>query len=370
MSQPPAPLAALAERLAAHRETLDAAALTAIRARYPNAVRAMTEAGAAAGLRQTTGLLIATLAGRNEEVQPEMRMLAEQLGARSADAELPVEQLSGTLRIYQREAWTVVGELVGEMELPADAVMALAISSLGFADGFTHLALESYAAADARRSARRIGARQSLLTTLLAGHPEPASLAPRAEACGWHLPGRARVAVRHEGSERWPADALAGQWAQYEVAILTDLRPNAQRWACGPEVELSMLPTSLDAAVRMFALPTDAWPAMWEDCLIDLVLTGDRVAGAAFATDILEPLARASARQREWLYDTLEAWLDHRGSPTRIAEIQHLHPQSVRYRIAQLRKIFGDGLDDLDTRFRLKVALQLRRLLELQPDAS
>jgi DNA-binding PucR family transcriptional regulator len=35
-----------------------------------------------------------------------------------------------------------------------------------------------------------------------------------------------------------------------------------------------------------------------------------------------------------------------------------VHPQTVRYRVAQLRELFGDALDTPDGRFELELALR------------
>ena len=45
-----------------------------------------------------------------------------------------------------------------------------------------------------------------------------------------------------------------------------------------------------------------------------------------------------------------------------VAQALHVHPQTVRYRLAQLREAFGDDLDDPDARFELELALRARRL--------
>jgi DNA-binding PucR family transcriptional regulator len=39
----------------------------------------------------------------------------------------------------------------------------------------------------------------------------------------------------------------------------------------------------------------------------------------------------------------------------------HVHPQTVRYRLGQLRELFGDALDEPEQRFALMLALRLRR---------
>jgi DNA-binding PucR family transcriptional regulator len=36
----------------------------------------------------------------------------------------------------------------------------------------------------------------------------------------------------------------------------------------------------------------------------------------------------------------------------------HVHPQTVRYRLARLREHFGETLDEPDTRFELELALR------------
>jgi PucR C-terminal helix-turn-helix domain len=40
-----------------------------------------------------------------------------------------------------------------------------------------------------------------------------------------------------------------------------------------------------------------------------------------------------------------------------------IHPQTARYRMNQLRRMFGPALDDPDTRFELEMALRARRML-------
>jgi DNA-binding PucR family transcriptional regulator len=42
-----------------------------------------------------------------------------------------------------------------------------------------------------------------------------------------------------------------------------------------------------------------------------------------------------------------------------------VHPQTVRYRLRQLREVFGDVLGDPDARFGLQLALRVRRLRHL-----
>ena len=56
---------------------------------------------------------------------------------------------------------------------------------------------------------------------------------------------------------------------------------------------------------------------------------------------------------------TLRAWLDAHGDVTATAATLHVHPQTVRYRLAGLRETFGDALDDSAARLELAIALRM-----------
>jgi DNA-binding PucR family transcriptional regulator len=68
--------------------------------------------------------------------------------------------------------------------------------------------------------------------------------------------------------------------------------------------------------------------------------------------------------RRSRLIETLEAWLEARGSAAKIAERLQVHPQTVRYRMRQLEQSLGEQLDDPDSRFAMELVLRARRLHE------
>jgi DNA-binding PucR family transcriptional regulator len=45
-----------------------------------------------------------------------------------------------------------------------------------------------------------------------------------------------------------------------------------------------------------------------------------------------------------------------------VAEELQVHPQTVRYRLSQLRELFGERLDDPDARFELAIAVRATQL--------
>ncbi|MDQ3934139.1 MAG: helix-turn-helix domain-containing protein, partial [Actinomycetota bacterium] len=82
---------------------------------------------------------------------------------------------------------------------------------------------------------------------------------------------------------------------------------------------------------------------------------------ADLASSRLAPLDRLPEATRAKLRATLRAWLDHGGRIEEAARHLGVHPQTVRYRLRQLRGIFGDGLDDPEQRFALALALRAAR---------
>jgi DNA-binding PucR family transcriptional regulator len=85
------------------------------------------------------------------------------------------------------------------------------------------------------------------------------------------------------------------------------------------------------------------------------------VLAAELAAAQLAPLAELSPGSRERLTATLSAWLDEQGRLGPAALRLGIHPQTARYRLARLRELFGDALDDPDGRFWLALALRTRR---------
>ncbi|MGH3622555.1 MAG: helix-turn-helix domain-containing protein, partial [Sciscionella sp.] len=77
----------------------------------------------------------------------------------------------------------------------------------------------------------------------------------------------------------------------------------------------------------------------------------------AFRRQRLAPLAELSPATRKRLSATLTSWLRHLGDRRAVAEELHIHPQTVSYRLAQLRERFGSTLGDPDARPSLMLAL-------------
>ena len=76
------------------------------------------------------------------------------------------------------------------------------------------------------------------------------------------------------------------------------------------------------------------------------------------AHKLLTPFEALRPAVRERLAETLLSWLRHQGARAPIAEELFVHPQTVGYRVGQLRELFGAALDDPETRFELELVLR------------
>jgi hypothetical protein len=101
-------------------------------------------------------------------------------------------------------------------------------------------------------------------------------------------------------------------------------------------------------------------PLDTERRLPDLVLRADDEALTDLRAQALAPLADLTPAAREKLVETLRAWLLHHGRRERIAAELFVHPQTVRYRMGQLRELYGKRLDDPGQVLELTIALGIQ----------
>ncbi|MEC4019574.1 PucR family transcriptional regulator [Streptomyces sp. H27-D2] len=137
--------------------------------------------------------------------------------------------------------------------------------------------------------------------------------------------------------------------------------------AVGHTVPITDTASSLRWARRLLSLTParggpDARVVFVDDHLSTLLLLQDESLARALAERCLQPLEGLTPRQSERLEVTLLAWLEGGGAPE-AAKALKVHPQTVRYRLRQIEKLFGPGLRDPRTRFDLELALRSRRLL-------
>lgn len=122
----------------------------------------------------------------------------------------------------------------------------------------------------------------------------------------------------------------------------------------GPARPTTAVRASLERALRVRAL--ELGPDT-EAHLTELVLGADPDALADLRAQALAPLADRGASSTEKLVETLRSWLLHHGRRDAVAADLFVHPQTVRYRMSQLREAYGERLDDPRAVLELTVAL-------------
>jgi hypothetical protein len=182
-----------------------------------------------------------------------------------------------------------------------------------------------------------------------AGWPEPSTLtavlAPTSRA-------RGLLMSMPEGTLLAPQDLLADEdhalllvpdaHGRRRKAVLRGLQGTAA--VAGPARPWLEVPASVHRAVRAGALGiTDVDSELH---LAELVTTADPEALDDLRARVLAPLAGVRESSAQKLQDTLVAWLRHHGRREDIASALFVHPQTVRYRMGQLRDLYGDRLTD------------------------
>jgi hypothetical protein len=130
----------------------------------------------------------------------------------------------------------------------------------------------------------------------------------------------------------------------------------------GPDRPWLQVRSSFARAVRAQQLPRVARRESidTDEHLVGLLLSGDPELLADLYEQALAPMASVRPTTRPRLEETLRSWLLHHGRRDLMAAHLYVHPQTVRYRMGQLRELFGDRLDDPEEVLRLTIALAVR----------
>ena len=115
-------------------------------------------------------------------------------------------------------------------------------------------------------------------------------------------------------------------------------------------------PSSLDVALKEWAAVVSALESGRQ-----IVLLRKGAESLPALTDLraraLAPLAAVRDSSAERLAETLRSWLLHQGRRDEVAADLHVHAQTVRYRMTQLRELYGERLTDPEAVLELTLAL-------------
>ena len=304
------------------------------------------------------------------QVQDRKVYLALGRGENRQGRELPA--LLAAYRVGARVAFRRFAALAHDAGVDPDALVPLAESVFAYIDELSATSAEGYAQEQSRRAGEHDRRRAELLALALGGTADQPALLAAARRAGWPVPEVVVVVVvPHDRADGLAlgGDALLSRDSDALVAVLPDpgrtalaARLGRRGAAVGPAGPLAEVPAALSLARRAAGLVADGLvqddPAFVDDHLAALVVHGDRALAARLAQVRLAPLDALRPATRERLAETLLAWLQHRGERQHVAAALHVHPQTVGYRLGQLRELLGDALEDPQARFELELSLR------------
>ncbi len=298
-----------------------------------------------------------------------------ELGAGEAREGRGLDDLLAAYRVGTRVLYTEVAEALSALDPSPAAQVALGESVFALVDALQAESAEGYANEVSTHAGERERRLRRLLEALLRGDDDEVRAV--SAQVGWTVPVSIVVVVAsletisevrsgvHPGFvvERDGAAVVvlpADQDVEAAVDRLARLvragRPEAAALKVGPVVPRLQARRSL-ATAQLLADTTGGEPLWVVDRLPELLTRGAPEVATTLSERVLAPLDGLKPLQRERLTATLGAWLEHWGQRSAIATQLGIHPQTVAYRVNQLREVLGDDLDD--PRWRLSAQLAL-----------
>ena len=331
--------------------------------------------GVGEALRQFVALIRDPDAGREPG-----RDVYVQLGRGEQRQGRALDSLLAAYRLGARVAWRRMSAAGRRADLEAESLTLLAEAMFAYIDELSADSAEGYAQAQVEVEDLRRQRRRELVSLLLAEPgADPADLAAAARAAGWVPPARLAAGACAESelaavSRSMPPEALTTVLEGTGCLILPDpdgpgrsevlaRAAGTARVALGPTVEPAATAESWALALAVLgASDAGALPAAGllraDRHLADLLLFEGRPLATRIAAQRLAPLEGLTERAGKRMRETAAAYVRHGGNAVAMAAELQIHPQTARYRIARLRELLGEQLDDPDARFELELALR------------
>ncbi len=353
--------------------------ISVVRAEVPDYARPLT---GRFGMRITEGVSVALgqfvdLLGRDEGLTDTRVYRA--LGQLEHREGRTLAALQSAYQVGSRTLWRRLGGSATARDLPPEVIFSLAEALFTYIEQLSAASVAGWTAEESSR-AGSLQTRRHALVELLARRP-PASAAEverAAAAANWTPPARlVALAVDNavDVAARIPS-AIGADLDPVGLALVPALdrtgwleRVRAgvgeRRAVLGPVVDVTEAHRSVARAQTAWSLHaagrlgTSDVLARADEHLLTLLLAAAPDVADDLRRRMLGPLDELPAGAATRAVETLQAWLDAHGDVTATAEALHVHPQTVRYRLAGLRDTFGTALDDPTGRLELTLALRL-----------
>ncbi|HEY0497549.1 MAG TPA: helix-turn-helix domain-containing protein [Kutzneria sp.] len=319
--------------------------------------------------------------------RPDFAEVYRQLGRLEASEGRSLDSLQKAYRLGTRVAWRHLIRFRQRSGLPTAMMFTLGEATLAYADELIALSVEGYTDMQARSAQGLVRRRKRLVRLLISDEDKDrAEAVELAGAARWPLPAQLcvvmldRVSGPVDALPELPDDVLADFQGAQACLVVPD--PDAADWwsrcadaladwrvVIGPTTALADASKSYRHSqlarelVRRNTIEDES-PVRCADHLSTLWLLTDEFLVEQLIRKRLAPLAPLTDKQHKRLGETLLAWLETRGGAPEIAARLRVHPQTVRYRMRQVERLFGDQLRCPDARFELEVALRAASLTE------
>lgn len=355
-------------------------------------------------VREAVRANVATLsqglsAGR--EVGREELDAIEKVGARRAEASIPLDDVLHAYRTVSRVCWDILAEECRASDGDAlEATIELAQAVLRYTDQISTAVAEAYSRAQRAIVREQEGARREFLSDLLYGsEASPEDILGRAHTFGYDLslsyvalvgmgPGKdsrkeALVsAAASNAAINSSGDPIVLQKAEQTIALLPsdpfgDATLVAEKVAGelgrgwrfgmgGPELGLEGIRRSyLEAREALEignALDIEGPVYRFDDLLLYHFLRVEPGLIDRFVDQMLGPLIAYDDRRKGDLIKTIDAYFDADGSVKSAGAKLFAHPHTVTYRLKQIEKLTGWSLREPEHKLRMQLALRAYRL--------
>ena len=300
------------------------------------------------------------------------------LGRGEARSGRSADDLLAAYRVGARVAWRELSRTAVGQGLPAGTLAAFAELVFAYIDELSAASVAGHADESATSGRVRERYLDRLAQALLRGDA-PDALAASAERADWRPPRTLTAVILPEAQAR-PARAVLdrhtlqaaeeppglppgrglavllvpGVTGRTRARLLRDLA--GRHAVVGPTRPWQEARASYQRALRGLDLLADDRTTTvtaasdeavdTEHHLAELVLSADPESLADLRERVLKPLADLRPATRRKLEETLRAWLLHQGRRDDVAAALFVHPQTVRYRMGQVRELYGDRLED------------------------
>lgn len=313
-----------------------------------------------------------------QDGDPSMETVFAQVGRMQWISGRELPELLTAYQVGAQAAWRHVSHTALELGFSSRVLTALAEAVFLFVHQLSAASASGYVEEQSESSAARERLREDLARLLLSDRSSDAEIRIAAHRVDWPLPELARLVLVDPEDEH--ARAIVDRLGNQALPIHTEqlygcILPIFDRLAAPPRNrQIRGAHAVVGAITRLDQLPFSAWlartalslshrglltddPIHVADHLDTLLIHRDERLLDALRRQLLAPLDGLADPVRQRLLETLTAWLRLMGDRKAMAEELHIHPQTVRYRLAQLHDVLGNGLDDPDYRSRLFLAL-------------